>query len=340
MKFNLLFLAAFLFSLPIFATKNELASPKKVQFALNDTIFFDLDQALITTTTGNSFIDIPVYMKATDPVNSFDFWFKFDETKLTYFSTISALSALDTYSNFNQNDRFLRNTTSGPSSSYQIANNTTLIYVRFQLKSSCTQVFTTDFTNVTALTNGQICRTKFISSTQNPTNLDIATGLICSGTTTGFTFPATVAGRTISDYNWNFGNGVTSKLQNPFVKFDSPGNFAISLFIQTNEGCSYTINKNIVVNETPKAKFTYKIDCVKDSVEFLKTRDDYDLIILDIHLSDGNSFEIFNQIEVKKPIIFITAYDEYAVRAFKQLSMDYLLKIMVYKKKAFIYLKD
>lgn len=69
-----------------------------------------------------------------------------------------------------------------------------------------------------------------------------------------------------------------------------------------------------------------RLDCVKDSIEFLMLRDDYDLIILDIHLSDGNSFEIFNHLNVNKPIIFITAYDEYAVRAFKQLSIDYLLK--------------
>lgn len=271
MKYSLIIITALIISLPLFASKNEVASNHKALFGLNDTVFFDLDQALITTTTGTSFIDIPVYIKGASPVNSLDFWFKFDETKLTYFSTISALSALDTYSNFNTNDRYLRNTTSGPSSSYQLANNLTLIYIRFQLKSSCTQVFTTDFTNITALTNGQLCQTKFITSKQNPSNLELTTGLICSATTTGFTFPATVAGRTISDYNWNFGNGVTSKLQNPFVKFDSPGNFAISLFIQTNEGCSYTINKNIVVNETPKAKFNSTIDCTKDSVFFINT---------------------------------------------------------------------
>ena len=51
-----------------------------------------------------------------------------------------------------------------------------------------------------------------------------------------------------------------------------------------------------------------------------------DLIFLDIHLADGSSFEIFKQIKITKPIIFITAYDAYAVQAFKQLSVDYLLK--------------
>jgi DNA-binding LytR/AlgR family response regulator len=47
---------------------------------------------------------------------------------------------------------------------------------------------------------------------------------------------------------------------------------------------------------------------------------------MDIHLADGNSFEVFNKIEIKTPIIFTTAYDNYAIQAFKQNSIDYLLK--------------
>ncbi|MEX2568234.1 MAG: response regulator [Cyclobacteriaceae bacterium] len=51
-----------------------------------------------------------------------------------------------------------------------------------------------------------------------------------------------------------------------------------------------------------------------------------DLIFLDIHLSDGSGFEIFEQIKVRSPIIFTTAYDEYALKAFEVNSIDYLLK--------------
>jgi len=51
-----------------------------------------------------------------------------------------------------------------------------------------------------------------------------------------------------------------------------------------------------------------------------------DLLFLDIHLADGNSFEIFKQIQIDIPIIFTTAYDQYAIQAFKQNSVDYLLK--------------
>ncbi|MEM6398176.1 MAG: LytTR family DNA-binding domain-containing protein [Bacteroidota bacterium] len=53
---------------------------------------------------------------------------------------------------------------------------------------------------------------------------------------------------------------------------------------------------------------------------------DPDLIFMDIHLSDGMSFDIFSAISIEKPVIFTTAYDEYSLRAFKHYSIDYLLK--------------
>ena len=60
-----------------------------------------------------------------------------------------------------------------------------------------------------------------------------------------------------------------------------------------------------------------------------------DLIFMDIHLADGNSFEIFKQTIIEVPIIFTTAYDNYAIEAFKQNSIDYLLKPVSLKDVAF-----
>ncbi|MBK7741757.1 MAG: response regulator [Saprospiraceae bacterium] len=68
-----------------------------------------------------------------------------------------------------------------------------------------------------------------------------------------------------------------------------------------------------------------KIDSIKSSVEFLRNNS-VDLIFMDIQLSDGISFRIFDQVEVVSPIIFTTAYDSYAINAFKVNSIDYLLK--------------
>jgi DNA-binding LytR/AlgR family response regulator len=65
---------------------------------------------------------------------------------------------------------------------------------------------------------------------------------------------------------------------------------------------------------------------VEEAVEWFQQNEHPDLIFLDIQLSDGLSFEIFDVVEVKSAIIFTTAYDEYALQAFKLNSIDYLLK--------------
>lgn len=65
---------------------------------------------------------------------------------------------------------------------------------------------------------------------------------------------------------------------------------------------------------------------VQKAVELLKLRPQLDLIFMDIQLADGLSFEIFEQVPVEVPVIFTTAYDAYAIRAFKVNSIDYLLK--------------
>ncbi len=69
-----------------------------------------------------------------------------------------------------------------------------------------------------------------------------------------------------------------------------------------------------------------QIDTVEDSARWLKTHPEPDLIFLDIQLADGLSFEIFRQVTVSSPVIFTTAYDEYAIKAFQLNSIDYLLK--------------
>lgn len=65
---------------------------------------------------------------------------------------------------------------------------------------------------------------------------------------------------------------------------------------------------------------------VKDSVQWFKMGGKPDVILMDIRLSDGLSFDIFDKIQIDYPIIFTTSYDEYAVRAFKVNGIDYLLK--------------
>jgi len=84
--------------------------------------------------------------------------------------------------------------------------------------------------------------------------------------------------------------------------------------------------ESMIMKVDPTIEVLAKLESVEESVEWLKDNDDPDLIFLDIHLEDGLSFSIFDQVQVKSPIIFTTAFDEYAIKAFRLKSVDYLLK--------------
>jgi len=84
--------------------------------------------------------------------------------------------------------------------------------------------------------------------------------------------------------------------------------------------------EKLVKTVIPHSTILSKLDTVKNAVLWLQSNQHPDLIFMDIQLADGISFSIFDQVEVKAPVIFTTAYDEYALKAFKVNSIDYLLK--------------
>jgi len=67
-------------------------------------------------------------------------------------------------------------------------------------------------------------------------------------------------------------------------------------------------------------------ESITQTVRWLKNNEMPDLILMDIHLSDGSAFSVFDKLNIETPVVFITAYDEYAIEAFKVNSIDYLLK--------------
>jgi two-component system, LytTR family, response regulator len=102
-----------------------------------------------------------------------------------------------------------------------------------------------------------------------------------------------------------------------------------------------TLKVIIIEDETPAAekleryllkysagiKILDKLTSINESTAWLRAhQDDVDVIFMDIQLKDGQSFQIFQQVKIVKPVIFITAYDEYALDAFKVNGVDYLLK--------------
>ncbi len=87
------------------------------------------------------------------------------------------------------------------------------------------------------------------------------------------------------------------------------------------------VNLRALLSEVePSIEVIGVLESVAESVDYLRSNPTPELIFMDIHLADGDSFRIFKHVEVNCPIIFTTAYDQYALDAFKVNSIDYLLK--------------
>ncbi len=84
--------------------------------------------------------------------------------------------------------------------------------------------------------------------------------------------------------------------------------------------------KNIIKQLDEDIEIITTLQTIEDSVEWLNNNEHPDIMFVDIHLADGSSFSIFEKTEVRCPIVFTTAYDEYALKAFEVNSIDYLLK--------------
>jgi DNA-binding LytR/AlgR family response regulator len=101
----------------------------------------------------------------------------------------------------------------------------------------------------------------------------------------------------------------------------------MKVLIVEDETVAYTNLKKIISEIDSTIEVVGNTESVRQTVAWLQLSPTLpDLIFMDIHLSDGSAFNIFNQITVETPIVFTTAYDEYAIAAFKVNSVDYLLK--------------
>jgi len=97
------------------------------------------------------------------------------------------------------------------------------------------------------------------------------------------------------------------------------------LIIEDEELAAKKLQKTLASIE-PSAEVVGVTDSIRASVNWLENNDSPDVILMDIELADGQSFEIFDRTAIKSTVIFTTSYDEYALKAFKVSSVDYLLK--------------
>ena len=268
---NILSLAAAIFmSAHVFGqvSKPIIASSNK---ALNDTIVFDILNASYYATSGVNYIDIPVVLKTTNTnVNSFDFWFQFNQTELTYVSTTSLVTGLDAFSNFNQANFYLSNTTSGSSINFNIPINVPVVKLTFQLSAACNLINSQDFSNITTLFDGMVSSHKFTASIPAP--IQVTSPLpTCTNNDITFSYDSFYAGKPISAYNWDFGNSSTSNLQTDATQYATAGAYTVNLEITTQDACVYSQTLPIEITEGPIASFTTATGASQTEVVFTNT---------------------------------------------------------------------
>lgn len=100
----------------------------------------------------------------------------------------------------------------------------------------------------------------------------------------------------------------------------------MKVLIVEDETAAYENLVDILNEIDPAIEIVGNTESISQTVKWLSSNPMPDLILMDIHLSDGSAFSIFDAMEVETPIVFTTAYDEYAIEAFKVNSVDYLLK--------------
>jgi PKD repeat protein len=308
MKAIITFLLLLSFTNFIWAQKGEFLQSGQSK-SMADTIVFDLANANYYANAGSNFIEIPVILKSTDPtINSFDFWFQFNLNELTYISTSSLVTGLDAFSNFNQANFYLSNTSSGTSINFNIPTNTPVVKLTFQLSSACALINSQDFNNVTTLFDGDLSSFKFTAPSPSP--IQVLSPLpTCSHNYITFSYDSLYSGKQITEYSWDFGNMDFSSSQTDSTIFTQPGNFTVLLDVITADGCSYSTSFPIDITEGPLASFTHTQGSTQTEVIFTNTTTFSGGNITDFHwdFGDGqNSSE-------ENPIVTFPGADTYPV---------------------------
>jgi hypothetical protein len=162
---------------------------------------------------------------------------------------------LDAFSNFNINNSYLSNTSSGASIDFVVPLNTNLIKLKFSINGLCTTILPADFYNITTLINGEVSSKKII---EDASAFDILTpSPFCSNAFITFNCANNVFGKAIQNYLWNFGNNMTSINAEDSTTYLNSNNYQISLNLTTTDGCLYTFTNLISVFESPQSSFTY-----------------------------------------------------------------------------------
>ena len=97
------------------------------------------------------------------------------------------------------------------------------------------------------------------------------------------------------------------------------------LIVEDEQAAARRLQK-LLLDINPGHEIVGVVPGIESAVQWFQDKASPDVVLMDIHLADGSSFEIFEKVDVRVPVIFATAYDEYALKAFKVSAIDYLLK--------------
>lgn len=99
-----------------------------------------------------------------------------------------------------------------------------------------------------------------------------------------------------------------------------------AIIIEDETAAVNTLKEVLAQNAVMPIEVLAELDSIQEGVAYFRENGMPDIIFMDIHLADGLAFQLFEQVEINAPVIFTTAYDEYALQAFQVSSIDYLLK--------------
>jgi chitodextrinase len=238
----------------------------------SDTIYFDLENAVYTLESGAYYIEVPIELHTTDmTVSAVDFWFQFDLTKLTYVSTTAVAGSFDVFSNYNQNNMYLSNSSSTATIDTYLPTYEVIMKLKFRLADACTAVFSDDFYSINALLNGILSVGYFHAEPGTNSIVFDNSNTYCAETQVFFSFADSIGGGSIVQYNWDFGDASTSTGQSVSHVYGTEGNYTITLEVTNQAGCVYTFTDAVVVNAMPQVSFNANYNAGTNEVTFENT---------------------------------------------------------------------
>ena len=239
---------------------------------VQDTVIFDLSQAVYTNNGTSNFIEIPMIAQLSgNDLGSLDVALKFNQNKLAYDSAIGIASDLDMVVSFNSNDEFVR-LIATLNNEETLTNGAVIGHLKFEILDECSAVFSTDFNSITTWLNGEQSGYRFIDGATLPDPIQIVSaGPYCVGSPIEMSYGDMIDGNMIETYNWQFGDGSNANGQNVAVIITAPGATPITLNITAINGCTYQVAGEVFVATSPVASFTYTFDANSSMVTFDNT---------------------------------------------------------------------